>query len=184
MLPTSEKGTCLSEGRITQYLLGITSLASVICVKYTMTIITLNKERFLCSLGKRSSSTPFHVVQASPLQSEFPTWVRGLPWDTGRESWEQQSSLCHRPQHQGPTSNTSQRAQLQAPLPTSGPRPQLLPPSLILGLPQILPSTGPCPLTQVGNWDSRPVWVDGNPHGKMSGKHILPSTLQLRPWED
>lgn len=52
-------------------------MASVICEKYTMTIITLNKERFL---HRKGSSLPpqFHLAQASPLQSEFPTWVRGL----------------------------------------------------------------------------------------------------------
>lgn len=51
------------------------------------------------------------------------------------------------------------------------PQPQLSPPSLILGLLQTLPGTHPCPLAQVGNLDSRQVRVDGNAHGKMSGKH-------------
>lgn len=71
-LPTSEKGTCLGEGRTTQYLPGVTLMASVICEKYTMTIITLNKERFL---HRKGGPLPpqFHLARASPMQSEFPT---------------------------------------------------------------------------------------------------------------
>lgn len=77
MLPTSEKGTYLSKGRATHYLPGVTPMASVICEKYIMTIINLNKKRFLHRKGS-PLSPQFHLAQASPLQSEFPTWVRGL----------------------------------------------------------------------------------------------------------
>lgn len=93
ILPTSEKVTCLGEGRTTQYLPGIPSPASVTCVKHTRAIITLKREEAFSPAQEKAAPHPI------PPSSGLSTAVRishsgeGPPWDIGGESGEH-SLLC------------------------------------------------------------------------------------------
>lgn len=165
VFPTSEKGTCLGEGRIPQYLPGLTPLTLVICVKCTMTI-ALNRGRILSASEKGNltlqppippgsglSTTPrISHLDKKPLPLASPGAQEPGKHTPLEGRGRSRSLFCPAQplppaRHQGPTPNIFQGAQLQAPLPTSGHPATAFPPTpSSWDCPKLCPAPVPAPL--------------------------------------
>lgn len=197
--PPSEKGAYRGEGRTTQHLPEVSPLASVICVKYKMTIAPNRGGRLKASKKADPPPTaPFHWAQGLPTAirishlGEGPLQPCLEHGNLERPPARERANSSPRPnpwrasQRQGPHPKRLPESSTARPSPTSGP-----PATAVATLPHPgiapnsawRPSPPPRPSGKLGFQASR-VGVDGNAHRKMSGKHILPSIRQLRPLED